>query len=63
MSVGVAMAFGATPVTAIADWAADCEAAGASSVWLGEAWRELAVPLACTAQATRRAPSLATACR
>jgi alkanesulfonate monooxygenase SsuD/methylene tetrahydromethanopterin reductase-like flavin-dependent oxidoreductase (luciferase family) len=55
MSLGVAMAFGATPVPGIARWAQECERAGASSVWLGEAWRELAVPLAATAQATRHA--------
>jgi probable F420-dependent oxidoreductase len=53
MSFGVTMAFGQTPVTGIARWAADCEEAGASSVWLGEAWRELAVPLTCTAMSTK----------
>jgi alkanesulfonate monooxygenase SsuD/methylene tetrahydromethanopterin reductase-like flavin-dependent oxidoreductase (luciferase family) len=55
MTVGVAMAFGTTPVPDIASWATACERAGASSVWLGEAWRELAVPLAATAQATEHA--------
>jgi alkanesulfonate monooxygenase SsuD/methylene tetrahydromethanopterin reductase-like flavin-dependent oxidoreductase (luciferase family) len=55
MSLGVAMAFGATPTPEIARWAQACEDAGASSVWLGEAWRELAVPCAATVLATRRA--------
>ena len=55
MSLGVAMAFGATPVPHIARWAQECERAGAKSVWLGEAWRELAVPLAASAQATQHA--------
>lgn len=54
MSVGVAMAFGSTPVPSIAAWAADAERGGVDSVWLGEAWRELSVPLTAVSLATER---------
>ncbi len=55
MNVGVAMAFGSTPVPKIAEWCGDAESAGADSIWLGEAWRELSVPLCAAALATERA--------
>ncbi|MBA3842292.1 MAG: LLM class flavin-dependent oxidoreductase [Actinobacteria bacterium] len=55
MRIGVAMAFGSTPVPEIAGWAHDAEERGVDSVWLGEAWRELAVPLTAACLVTRRA--------
>lgn len=48
------MPFATTPVPAIADWARSAEQAGASSVWLGEAWRELSIPLTAAALSTER---------
>jgi alkanesulfonate monooxygenase SsuD/methylene tetrahydromethanopterin reductase-like flavin-dependent oxidoreductase (luciferase family) len=54
LNVGVAMAFGSTPVPEIARWSRAAEDAGAATVWLGEAWRELAVPLCAAALATER---------
>jgi probable F420-dependent oxidoreductase len=50
------MAFHSTPVPEIAAWAADAEQRGVPTVWLSEAWRELAVPLAAVAVATTRVP-------
>jgi alkanesulfonate monooxygenase SsuD/methylene tetrahydromethanopterin reductase-like flavin-dependent oxidoreductase (luciferase family) len=50
------MAFHSTPVPEIAAWAADAEQRGVPAVWLSEAWRELAVPLAAVAAATQRIP-------
>lgn len=54
MTTGVAMAFGSTPVPEIAAWARDAERAGARSVWLGEAWRELSVGLCAAALTTEQ---------
>jgi alkanesulfonate monooxygenase SsuD/methylene tetrahydromethanopterin reductase-like flavin-dependent oxidoreductase (luciferase family) len=54
MNIGAAMAFGSTSVPEIADWSRRAEDAGVDSVWLGEAWRELAVPLTAVSLATER---------
>jgi alkanesulfonate monooxygenase SsuD/methylene tetrahydromethanopterin reductase-like flavin-dependent oxidoreductase (luciferase family) len=54
MRIGVAMPFGSTPVPEIAGWAHTAERCGVDSVWLGEAWRELSVPLTAAALETER---------
>lgn len=59
MKFGAAMAFGTTPVPEIARWSRAAEDAGASSVWLGEAWRELSVPLCAAALATEKVELIA----